>query len=72
MPLAKKVPDDIMCCSACGFTTMAKASESGWKGAELVAGEPLFWYCQKTVCQDAYDKAITNWQAAQGYTAEDT
>lgn len=69
MPM--KVPDDLMCCSSCGLTMMAKASEPGWKGAELVPGEPLYWYCSKAVCQDAYDKAIADWQAAQGYTKPD-
>lgn len=73
MPLdTVKVPDEIMCCSACGFSTMAKASEPGWKGMELVPGEPLFWYCSKPACQDVRDKAIADWQAAHGYTAEDT
>jgi hypothetical protein len=64
-----RVPDDIMCCSGCGFSTMAKASEAGWKGMELVPGQALFWYCPKVACQDAAEKAIVDWQAAQGYTA---
>ena len=66
-----RVPDEIMRCASCRFATVAKASEKGWKGAELVAGEPLYWYCQKPVCQDAYEKAIAEWQAAHGYTAPD-
>ena len=66
-----RVPDDILCCSSCGVATMAKAQDPGWKGMELVAGEPLFWYCPKVACQDAREKAIADWQVAHGYTAED-
>ena len=73
MPLdTVRVPDDILCCSACGFQTMAKARDSGWKGAEFVGGEALFWYCPKAPCQDAYETSLAEWQRSLGYTPPDT
>jgi hypothetical protein len=62
-----KVSDEIMTCVSCNWSVLAKGDHRGWKGAELVAGKPLHWYCHKEPCQAAYDQAIIDWQAAHGY-----
>lgn len=66
----RRVPDEIRRCLGCGFSTMAKASEPGWKGMDLAVGDPLSWYCPKVACQGKADEAVTEWQVLHGYVAK--
>lgn len=62
----KTAPQEIMECHACCMKVMARGDHKGWKGVQMKPNDALSfrWYCNKTACQEKYDEALAEAQAA--------
>lgn len=68
--MVEKTSNDatVSCCS-CGLTTMTKGDMAGWQGVQPSPDvAELRWYCTKTPCVEARDRAIEAAKLTWGYT----